>query len=500
MTESTSPALATDGASIAAEAAEESLTTFVHAGLASYFDLGCSYGLTDGVFRSDFRNPDPDIGLVGIRNPLGAGTTLRLDLQAPEVMDRWIREAVAQVSRPEMETGWNEHLGISREAFDAELRRLLTGHPVEFCSLTIYALGTVYLRLQLSAGLELTFLPGVLACMEYAAYRADVSDAIFHEAYRHAARALESPREDFVTLTRRPTGTPQAGAGGYTESNLFTSFTGVIVFTRPAGEGAVPQELLNWWDLSQSTDIDFEFHGHLHYSWATCLLQPRGEGAWTLEQELARPLTCIEIAHTALGVCEAFLRLSQAEINSLVESYGSSGGMRRSSTELNRLRSLALAVVNLTNLDRVTQSEEDQRYFRLFTESANLRNTKQLLSESLEVLFSVQGAEEQEERVQEQERRAQADDERARRETLLNYVVVILASLTLISVIVDAYNFVRDTEQLIRDVSGRAQLLIELVLALTLLVAVLLFTMTGAHRRRFSGRRRFRRRRDSNAQ
>jgi len=149
------------------------------------------------------------------------------------------------------------------------------------------------------------------------------------------------------------------------------------------------------------------------------------------------------------------------EISKQVESLivGTRGG--RGAEALNKLRALALAVVSLTNLNRVTQSAEDRGYFDKFTADAGLASIQQRLTNSVEVLFSVQDAKAQHDQIQ--------------RESVLNGVVVLLASLTLVSVSVDAYSFLGGGNPLINDQVRRLQLLIEFVLGLAILVTLFIW-------------------------
>jgi hypothetical protein len=78
----------------------------MRAGLVGYFDLGSSAGLSDAALREDLREPLPDIGMVGLLNPLGQGTVV--DLLGSQILSAWRQGAVAQISRPEMELGWRE--------------------------------------------------------------------------------------------------------------------------------------------------------------------------------------------------------------------------------------------------------------------------------------------------------------------------------------------------------------------------------------------------------
>ena len=113
----------------------------MRAGLVGYFDLGSSAGLSDGALREDLREPLPDIGMVGLLNPLGQGTVV--DLLGSQILSAWREEAVAQISRPEMELGWREEWSdISRNQFMNQLELMIRNHQVTEFRLTVYALGT----------------------------------------------------------------------------------------------------------------------------------------------------------------------------------------------------------------------------------------------------------------------------------------------------------------------------------------------------------------------
>ena len=136
---------------------------------------------------------------------------------------------------------------------------------------------------------------------------------------------------------------------------------------------------------------------------------------------------------------------------------------------------MALAVVNLTKFGRVTQSGEDQEYFQHFAQDSSLDQTQQLLADSVYVLYNVQDAE--------------AQTEQLKRDTLLNTVVVLLASLTLISVTVDSYNFIRQEEPLIEPRLQRVLFLLELVVAIALFAtAIIVIFLRRRKRRRRIGR------------
>lgn len=145
--------------------------------------------------------------------------------------------------------------------------------------------------------------------------------------------------------------------------------------------------------------------------------------------------------------------------------------MRRSrSEELNRLRTLALAVVNLTSFDRVSPTEEDQAYFRKFERNADITGKQRMIQHATELLYNVQVA-----ATQEQD---------SRRQWILSIIVGLLTSLTLISVTADAYNFIREDESLIERQIYRVVLVgVEFLLILAILVALLFLTVRSTRQR-----------------
>jgi hypothetical protein len=67
---------------------------------------------------------------------------------------------------------------------------------------------------------------------------------------------------------------------------------------------------------------------------------------------------------------------------------------------------------------------------------------------------------------------------------VLNTVVILLASLTLISVSADAYNFIRDEEAIFEQRFLRIQLLFQFLVALALVVAIFFWYLRSTRRRR----------------
>jgi hypothetical protein len=441
----------------------------------SYFDLGESYGLGDTVFHPSRLAPGYDTGDVGIVNPLGRGVLVDLQRDHSDVVQRWRAAAVEQVGRPEMELGFDPALGLSPAAFAERLQAVISRHPLTRCDLTIFAVGVALVCLEFGADLPVEFMRGLGRCFEYAAYTPRVSEPVFELARSEAQAAVVGlARNGLVALTRREGPRNVTDAEGYTESSLLTGagFTSVVLAVDVGDHQRVGQAMTVMDMEEQAPEVAFEFHGTLRFEWATCLLEARNldrwtggaeEGGETPQQAIGRMQACIEIAHTFLGTCEAFYQLFLAEMQAQVAGFASSKAAGRQPEELNRLRTLALAVVSVTNFDLVTPTEEDRRYFRLFDQEAKVGQRQRFIQDACEILYNVQEAEVQ--------------GEQAKRDRTLGYILGGLTSLTVISVSVDAYNFVREDQPLVQERLQRVQLLVEFLLLLGV-VALLVFFMT----------------------
>jgi hypothetical protein len=79
---------------------------------------------------------------------------------------------------------------------------------------------------------------------------------------------------------------------------------------------------------------------------------------------------------------------------------------------------------------------------------------------------------------------AETQSREVRRQGVLNAILLLLTSFTLISVTADAYNFVRDQEVMIPERLDRVLVLSEFVLALALLLAIAVYVTWPSRRRR----------------
>lgn len=459
--------------------------------LQGYFDTGLSYGLADDAFPGRTAAMVPDILKIGIRNPLGLGVRRRVDREDPDVIPAWRHHALAKVDDPEMDLGYGGPAAdtpagsAALEGHKAALRAVIEGHTVGSCEVTVYAVGVAFLRLDFAPGVPADLLQGLAHCFEYAAYLAPVSAALLR-AGRAAADAAWQPRplrwlprdSTFRNLARRPPPEQQTDERGYVESRLFTGFTHVALCIDPGDDVEDAKRRLmppkeGAKDEPDSEPVRFEYHGAIHFNWAACVVEPRSFDApgEPPEEQIGRMLLCIQIAHALHGACDAFERLFRHEAIRQAEGYikGEPGGLNH--VELNRLRTLALAVVSLTSFAPVAVAEEDRRYFALYDARAKTAELHKVILERAEILLNVQQAE--------------AAEEESGRQTFLGGVALLLTGFTMISVLADTWDFAKDADEWPAVRADRLA-----VLALTVLLLVVVFASIWRRAKRRSAARR----------
>jgi hypothetical protein len=435
----------------------------VRPALLAYFDLGFSLGLTDSAFAGE-ATAIPDIGNVGLVNPLGQG--LAVDVPAP-VLDAWRAEALVQIRRPEMELGWRDELGVPYGGFHAALSEAITESTVRECRLTVHAIGTVMVWLEFESSLDPTHMRGFAAAFEFAGYTPAVSEPLVRLAKERCASSVDVGEHHLARLTRRERPADNVDARGYVETRIFSYFSRLALCI-DTGDMEALQTLPDSFGC-RSEPISFAYHGRI-YSNAAYAVVARSVADGTTDGasgdssgngdprlEIERMLACIGIAHLALGACEALAALFRTEIDRQVEGYIRGASQGRSADDLNRLRTLALAVVTMTDVTMVTPTDEDQRYFRRFAAEAHLDHLRSSIQSSCEILYNVQAAEEQ--------------HQQERRESRLNSFFAFLTALTLVSVVVDSYAYVRDEDPLLASRQVRSLTLVVLLVGVTVFFA-----------------------------
>ena len=265
--------------------------SLVRAALVSYFDIGVSFGLGDGVFDPALVE---DTGIVGLVNPLGRGRHVDLLADAPAVVAKWRAAAAAEI-RPEALVAWAGTAGSP--TVRAKLTRYVTEHPIERCYLRIYSVGTVYLHLQFAVGVAEECVRGLLGSFENAAYTAGVSNALLDVAADQARQAVARNRRGLAGLARRAPARVQRDANGYEESDLIPSFTKVLLCVDEP-DAARTSELAATWQLDPSDVVEYEHHGRLHLD---------GPPAWSSRVTTPAPCLPDNVRHRRSRSCGFFV-------------------------------------------------------------------------------------------------------------------------------------------------------------------------------------------------
>jgi hypothetical protein len=271
--------------------------------------------------------------------------------------------------------------------------------------------------------------------------------------------------------------------GPYEEQLLISSFNQLLICTDPGDVEELPDVLAKLdpdADPQKRPVFRFEYHGELWSGWAVEAVVarrfafPDDPGRDEPEDQVKRMLACIRIAQVFYGTCIAFERLFLGEIDQQVDGYLRKEPGGRLPDDLNRLRNLALAVASLTGFSNVTQSAEDQEYFRSWEADTDIQKKRDFIREAADILYNVADAE------------TQAN--RSRREITLNLILLLLTTVTLLSVSADAYDFIRDQDALIGDRGERARVLVQFLLGLLLVAALVVFVLSRPERGRRRGR------------
>lgn len=435
----------------------------------SYFDVGASYGIQDEEFPPEHRNEPPLIFQVGIRNPLGVGIGCKMNETNPALIASWRQSATAVVGRRGVQLGWTPDLRSSEGDFKDELTKLIENHPITCCELTIFGVGTALLWLEFAAGIEVKYLRGMYACFELAAYTETISGGIRGIAHNRVCQTVINKENQLASLSKRPEPQIEKDAENYLEIKLLTAFTGLHLCV-DKGDDKLLSDILRTMQMDKKSRIDFDYNGSLYFGWAHCVLLAKdlsGEPDYSRLQ-IERMIESIKIAHTFLGTCESLEKLLLSEISSQVSNSVAENGKLRDARELNRLRTLALTIVSLTDFRMVTASDEDQKYFALFEQHAYVESRNKANQNRCDILFSIQLAE--------------TEAEQTEKDRRLGYLLAFIAGLTLVSVLADSYNFYKGEEKDLISTFWRG-----FTLCALFLTVLILFTVAPRrfHRRKF---------------
>jgi hypothetical protein len=413
----------------------------VELSLQTCFDLGVSFGLTDGVFEPHDEATVRDISGIGISNPLGLGR--KRPLSEPTV-SLWREEATHQVERLNRENVLN--------APTNDVMLVVRSHPIKSCEVTVHAVGVAFLRLDFETGVVLPIASDFLHCFEYAAYTVRVSQEILKDSRTFAVACLKkrrwwewrpfARRDPLAGLSKRPEPSVKIDEKKYQELSLFSGLTHIALCLDKADNVEEIKKAIVTTKKPGSEEPDcspfsFEYHGKIWFNWAECVIEPRSfdDPEENPEAQIRRMLTCIEIAHTFQGAVEAFKNLILHEIQVDAEAFIKGervpGGLDY--VDVNRLRALAAATVGLTIFENVTQADEDRAYFGAYEAKADLKALRDMVLKYSDVLAIVQ--------------KGESEIEQERRDDWLNTAVIFLTGFTVLTVLKDIFEFLKGEDK-----------------------------------------------------
>lgn len=244
------------------------------------------------------------------------------------------------------------------------------------------------------------------------------------------------------------------------ESTLIRSVTCVMILNGDREGSAdvdlemVKQAMRSVQDAKDYKRLKFDYHGTMHFGWAACLMEPRpaGEQQDDPEVEMEGALDCLQTALVFLGTREAFERLFETEALQQAKVFILGMQPNRTERELNRLRVLALGMLDRTRYLSVSASDEVQKCFQKFESHAKLNEIGEHIESRCQILHDI--------RVDETLAKEQS------RGRFLNLIVLILSGLTILSVASDGYNFIRNQEDLIPILLTRLGVLLAFSIAI----------------------------------
>ena len=290
---------------------------------------------------------------------------------------------------------------------------------------------------------KLEELQGFFECWEHAVYDAHVSEKLRDVAIETAIMWTGDDAASRWQLVQRPKPESRLVSKGESQRNewdLVTDVTCVVLLDDEEVDTNLIKEAMPYTQVQYKyTYCDMSCYGAIHFGWAVCIIQPRPMAAAKEEKEnIERTLGLLQNVIVLRETRRTFDRLLVHEVRQQAEMFignGSRnrfdrhGNRRRGARDLNGLKIIAQAVLEMTRYESVSEVDEIQPFFQEFEKYARLATFGQRITSRCQILHDVQEAE-------------TSSDEK-QRSKFLNLAVLILSGLTCLSVAGDMYNFAR---------------------------------------------------------
>jgi hypothetical protein len=355
--------------------------------LLASFDLGLSVGIDDTPFADDNKVAEfaGRIGalverVAGLPRPFGldlpAGWGLRVDLLHHELLRSWVPRAQEIVERGHDKLPhWAQ-----RDAAEVveKAKALLRRCTFSACYLDIYSLGVAFLRIDLGnvPADHADVLIRSFQSFEYAAY--DVAGPFLKEVVGHFMAVFRNETE-FEEASRRSDfqETPDA--------DLLPGFTFAVTCdgteTDQQREAVIRvmqdfegQERLRTLPLDEAV---------VHLGGVACVVVPR-------QPDYERAFWLLQIALVDAEVCGAFERLFTRHMRETVRAELVDEAPVTGAAALNNLRTLALAITQLTSFSSTTANVSDLYLFAAFDQLAKVSERHARIRRTSEVFYNLQ--------------------------------------------------------------------------------------------------------------
>lgn len=426
-----------------------------------YFDMGSSIGIDDSPFIDEDKRrrfeeltglsikfPVTDFPPEGVNLPIGTG--LKIDLMNSRILSLW--QEGARSKADEMKGAINI-LSDAKEMEEA-IKKIFHQFKITKCFMNVYSIGIIFLRLDIE-GLPSEHNNSIINFYRW--FERAVYDCIYEQLKVIAQNVLVcfGDTGDFKAISTRIKLDEIVGASELFKDGLFC-----IVICE---EGDDKDKIIK---ISQKYEGQYSFQslnlddGILHLGWAVCVLEPRRDDydyGRTIDPE--RIIDLLHITQVFFGICKTFENLFAKSISESVrksiEGSNSRAGLMQKLrkifgkkvqtnsrdkfdvTTLNKLRTIAGDVVELTNFSSISNNISDICLFNAFEKYANINAKHSRIRASSDIFLTVQNE------IVRLENEIQ--------EKRLTNALFVLTSLTFVSVLADIINTVDYVHQIIPD-------------------------------------------------
>jgi|LSQX01.2.fsa_nt_gb uncharacterized protein YfbU (UPF0304 family) len=366
--------------------------------LNGYFDIGFSIGINDQAFSSIINNNNDyiinfhnEVVPVGINIEIGNG--ILVDLTNNNISNLWQKEAKLKA------------ISLFN---DVELESYINSSTINSFTIELFALGIVFIKLDIVNVPKnaVNNIEHFYQCYEYAGYE-KVSETLI--------QIVKSIINPYKSLNNLSIISKRFEIDEIVPFDLIPGFVCVCVCQKDDNTDLLIKKLQEYERQYTFSVLDLD-EAIVHLGWATTIIEPR-------DVDIQRVFFLIKIAQLYFAICEAFEKLfSKHMINTVRISFGESNQYYNAQI-LNKLRTLAMSVNQVTNFSSTSNNISDLFFFKEFEKLGNINNKHDRIQSTCDIFANIHTE--------------LAEIAEIRREKKLSNFIFILTSLTFISVTAD---------------------------------------------------------------